>query len=191
MFLSVSEFYETDFENYPFVTDSGANIKCALKFQEWYPCFDHRLHTAIIRSWNSYIENDLEAQLLYKKMLNVRTFFKKSADKESKLPKKIPNDSPTRPWCGLSAFFSAFDQSFDKMCDFVPITEMPSNRILLNLLSKHLQEFTEIFKALECANKPSIHRVLLDYKKIMKNLKEWPDLLDFLRQTLKKSNFKK
>lgn len=189
MFKSIGEFYGTDLANFPFVTDSGANIKCALKYQEWYPCFDHRLHTAITKSWSEFIENDLEAQVLYKKMLNVRAFFKRSSDKEKMLPKKLPNDSPTRPWCGLSAFFIAFAQSYDKMSTLISSNEMPSNKNLLTTLSIHLQDFTKVFKALECAKMPTIHQVLLKYKDLIKKINEWPQELEILQKSIKKCNY--
>lgn len=182
--------FDLSIDTSAFTTDSGANVKCALKDNIWSPCFEHRLHTIISNSWNEFLSSDIEAKLTYSKMVKVRGYFKKSSDKEKLLPLKLPSESQTRPWCGLSKFFQAFEGSYMTICDVVPDTvDVPSNFNLIKLISKHLAEFDSIFRTMEVANVPSLHLVIKHYSDLIKLLKGWPRQLESFKNSLLKSKF--
>ena len=174
----------------PFTTDSGANIKCALKNGLWQPCFDHRLHTVISCAWNKTLEDDLEIKLTYEKMMKVRAYFKQSSDKESCLQTKLLSDNTTRPWCGLANFFSAYLSSFDGIEQIIPERiDAPSNKSLIKKISEAFTGLTPIFKAMEAANVPTLHLVIVSFVEIMRKIEKWPLKLENLKMNVKQCNF--
>ena len=107
-------------------------------------------------------------------MLSVRAYFKRSSDKEHLLPKKLPNDSPTRPWCGLSQFFTAFYKSYDEIKNLLPEKiDMPSNKDLIKQIGDGLSQFTSVFKSLECASYPTLHLVVKRFSDMHKFIEKW------------------
>ena len=120
----------------------------------------------------------------------IRTYLKKSSDIESKIPAKMPNENPTRSWCGYSDFFTAFLKSFDRLQEIIPgHLDMPSDKNFVQKISFCLQDFSEIFKKLEVANKPTIHLVLKLYKEMFSFMDKWPRQADEFKKPLKKCNY--
>ena len=83
-------------------------MKAAFRNGEWYACICHRLHTIVKDSWTIFIEQDFEIGLMFQRMMDVRRSIHHSVGLESQLPKKLPKDSPTRYWTGLSELFQSF-----------------------------------------------------------------------------------
>lgn len=124
-------------------------------------------------------------------MLTIRAYFKRSSDKENSLPSKLPNDCPTRPWCGLCDFFSAFFNSYSKIKDLIPDKiDMPPNLDLIKIIADALEEFKIIFKKLEAASSPTVHLVAICFRDIHKFLENWPRQLEDLKNYIKQGNFK-
>ena len=152
----------------PYITDSGANIKAALKNGEWYACLCHRFHTIVSDTWQNLLDTDPEIKLLWEKMIAVRKSVKMSNDLGAKLPVKLPNDAPTRFWVGLSAFFQAFYASFDEIAILFAERniEAPTNKRLIAVLSDTLSRFDFVFKGMQAANIPTLHLSILNMAKI-------------------------
>ena len=112
---NICNFYSINHLIAPYVTDSGANVKCAFKEGEWYPCFDHQLHTAISKAWKVSLEQNDQFKILLNQMNDAKAFFHRSSDLESSLTIKIPSSCATRAWTGLHALFNAFESSFDQI----------------------------------------------------------------------------
>ena len=112
-----------------------------------------------------------------------------SSDKNSLLPKKLPNDNPTRPWCGLHSFFSAFVESYDHIIEHIPNGfDAPTNKNLIIKLQEAFSDFTPIFKNLEAANTPTLHLVILSYCKMISKIEKWPSRLDKFKNNIRKRN---
>ena len=111
----ICSFYAINHLTVPYVTDSGANVKCAFKEGEWYPCFDHRLHTSISKAWEATLNQSDQIKTLYTQMCDAKSFFHRSSDLESHLQKKIPSSYTTCAWTGLSSLFDLFACSFDQI----------------------------------------------------------------------------
>ena len=177
-------------KNYSITTDSGANIKSAMKNKNWVPCFDHRLHTVVQKSWGEFLENNIECKLTYNRMTAIRSFLKRSNDTESKLPVKMPNENPTRSWCGYSDFFTSFVKSYEKIGEIIPDhLDMPADKNFVDKISACLQDFADIFKKLEAAKTPTIHLVLKSCKDMFLFMDKWPRQAEEFRKPLKKCIF--
>lgn len=164
----------------PYVTDCGANIKAAFKRGEWYACFNHRLHTTIEKSWSKTLEESPEIKELYDQMKKVQHYFHLSSNKENMLPYKIPSGCITRPWTGLSRFFSAFTKSYDKILEIIfEFSDImpPTNKRLLLALNDAFQSIRPIITMLEASNQPTLHLVLLSYLKLRKIVSCWPPII--------------
>ena len=124
-------------------------------------------------------------------MLTIRGYFKGSNDKENSLPSKLPNDSPTRPWCGLSDFFNAFFKSYNQIKELIPDKiDMPTNSDLIKMIADAFKQFEIIFKKLEAASSPTMHLVTICFRDIHKFLEGWPRQLEDLKEYIKQSNYK-
>ena len=140
----------------PYVTDSGANIKVAFKNGEWYACLCHRLHTIIGDAWSKTLEED-------------------------PLPRKLPNDSPTRMWTGLSAFFSALNDSFDAIAELFSErnVDAPTDKKLIETVSSALQKFDFAFKSMQAANYPTLHLAVINIAKLNKAIENFPNKMKY------------
>ena len=132
----------------------------------------------------------MEINLIYKKMIIVRNYLKKSSDKESILPIKLPNATPTRPWIGLSNFFSAFLKSFETINQvFSDKVDCPTDKLLIETYSNCFSEFNLIFKTLESAKLPTTHLVIINYLKMRIQISKWPKKVNIFKRNIEKSNF--
>lgn len=123
-------------------------------------------------------------------MNTIRTYLKKLNDKESKIPFKLPNAIPTRPWCGLANFFLAFTKSYDSIKEVIPSSiDMPSDKKLIEIVSCSLNDFSPIFESFEAASKPTLHLVIKNYKEIHKLMNKWERQVESFKVHLKKSIF--
>lgn len=186
----ICEDYGLSIEKIPIISDSASNMKSAFKNNFWLPCMCHRLHTAITCAWNEVLE-DPEIKLVYQKMLDVRAFVHKSSNKGSQLTKRLPNDTPTRPWCGLSQFFIAFDASYD---DLTRITEdskvtMPTDRPLIREILKFFTIFDKPFESLQSTKNTSIYMVIIQIAAIFRKLNKLPDRLNVIKTAITKCIF--
>ena len=176
--------------NIPYVTDSASNMKLAFKNSTWIPCMLHRLHTAISSAWELTLDEDPEIKILYTKMLKVRSFFHKSANKESLLPYKLPNDSPTRPWCGLSQFFCSFVKSYAEIKEISLESnfDVPTDFELIKLLSNFFEIFEKPFKIMQASTSTTIHLVTLCAVEMFNEIDKISDRLMSLKINIKQSN---
>lgn len=174
--------YGIDLDSVPIITDSASNMRSAFKKIIWLPCMCHRLHTAVECAWNNALE-DPEFKLVYQKMLEVRAYIHRSANKSSKLPKKLPNDSPTRPWCGLSKLFEAFDSSYEILSELTQETKvtMPTDRPLIKQIGTFFQIFDQPFKSLQSTKKTTSYMVCTKVVTIAKKISELPQRLEVLK----------
>ena len=102
-------------------------------------------------------------------MLNVRQAIKMSNDIGSRLPKKLPNDSPTRFWIGLSSFFGAFLESFDEIINIFATKSVdpPTDEPLIKLIFETIQKFNFVFKGMQAAKIPTLHLAIINFAKII------------------------
>ena len=160
----------------PYVTDSAANMKAAFRNGEWYPCMCHRLHTIVKDSWNQLLSSDFEISLMFERMMNVRRSVHHSVGLEAQLPKKLPNDSPTRFWMGLSALFGAFVVSFEKINEIFEehqdISPPSDKRLMQNVLTA-LETFDFAFQNMQSATMPTLHLAILNLAKIELAITGW------------------
>ena len=144
----------------------------------------------VSRSWFDTLKEDAEIKLTWDKMMKVRTFFSKSSDKAVLLPKKLPKDNPTRPWCGLADFFDAYMNSFDTISNIVADKiDAPTDRSLISKLASAFSEFSSIFKSMEAANNPTLHLVIISYVEINSFISNWPEKLYTFENNVRKCDF--
>ena len=157
-------------------------MRSAFKNNTWLPCMCHRLHTAVDCAWTSALE-DPEYKLLYQKMLGVRAYIHRSANKSSKLPKKLPNDSPARPWCGLSKLFESFDTSYDILSEMTRGTQvtMPTDRSLLKQIGCFFKIFDKPFNSLQSNKETTSYMVCTRAVTMAKKINELPERLQILK----------
>ena len=188
---NISEEFGISSQDIPFITDSASNMKLAFAHTEWYPCMLHRLHTSIDDAWNQTLEYQVEIKLLFTKMQSVRNFFHRSANKEIRLPKKLPGDSVTRPWTGLSRFFNAFCESYKSIED-ISIShcfEIPTDLPLMTQISKVFQIFDAPFNEMQGSKYSTTHIVCLSVWRIFSKLNEIPQRLVGFKDHLKSGKF--
>lgn len=181
--------YGLDLKKLIIVTDSASNMKCAFKENVWIPCMCHRLHTAVDSAWTESLD-DIELKLVYRKMLEIRAHLHKSANKSSQLPKKLPNDSPTRPWCGLYQLFDAFDSSYQVISELIAGTKirMPTDRQLIKDIGKFFKIFDKPFKVLQSTKTTTSYLVCIEAVKMVKKINELPERLEVLKTSALKCN---
>ena len=171
----------------PYVTDCGSNFICALKNGERYSCHCHRLSTCIETAFNKCLEADPESKKMYQQMKDTRTFFSHSADKSSRLPRKLPSDSQTRPWKGLTNFFSAFVASYGSIKEILiengQRLKFPTNEFLLKDYSDAFSKFSGVFDILQ-SDKTNLHECLIQYVNLKVMIADYPDSLQSFREAL-------
>ena len=182
----IASIYKIDHLKTPYVTDSGANVKAAFRNGEWYPCICHRFHTIINDSWNSTLSKDAEIRLTYDKMLAVRRVLHQSSNLESQIPRKLPNDVPTRAWLSLSNFFEAFISSYDKIHELFEERDVtpPTDKRLVKEISDAFKSLDFVFKTMEEANRPTLHLVLVNLSKVPRVMDSWPGRMSILRNEI-------
>lgn len=161
----------------PYVTDSAANMKAAFRNGEWYACLCHRLHTVVKTAWDELLSSDVEIKIMFEKMINVRRSVHHSVGLDAQLPKKLPNDSPTRFWLGLSSLFRAFLTSFDKISELFEDhdVEPPTDKRLMQHALSALESFDFAFQNMQKASHPTLHLAIVNLAKLEAAIQKWPN----------------
>ena len=136
----------------------------------------HRLHTILKDSWDELIDMDIEVGLMFQKMMNVRRVVHQSVGLDSELPKKLPNDSPTRFWMGLSALFRAFLESFEKISELFQNRDIepPTDKRLMQHALTALETFDFVFQSMQKADSSTLHLAILNLAKLEAMINNWP-----------------
>lgn len=173
----VCENFQINIENTSFVTDSASNYICALSGANHYRCMAHRLHTIVKDAWENAKKCDPETSILSQKIIECKRYFHKSADKESRLPYKIPSDSSTRPWSGLRNLFNCFKLSYlsikETLLEEKQESIFPYNERLIDCYDIVFSSIDIYFKGIQ-QNAATLHLWIVNLVEMMDLAQTWP-----------------